>query len=81
MIDDKRHARIKSALGLKGLTLSDIARSLDVTPSTVSIVSRGHRRSRRIEQAIADALGSSPAQIWPNRYQTGASKEASMPEP
>lgn len=63
MIDDKRHARIKSALSLKRISLSDIARSLAVTPSTVSIVSRGFRRSRRVEQAIADALGQRPEEM------------------
>lgn len=66
-IDDKRHAKIKGALGLKGLTLSDIARQLDVTPSTVSIVSRGFRRSTRIERAIADALGLNFSELWPER--------------
>jgi Ner family transcriptional regulator len=69
MIDDKRHASIKSALRLKHLTLSDIARSLGVTPSTVSIVSRGFRRSRRIEAAIASALGFTPEELWPERYR------------
>lgn len=68
MIDDKQHARIKSALALRGATLSSIARDLGVAPGTVSIVSRGYRRSRRIEKAIADALGRSPAELWPNRY-------------
>lgn len=66
-IDDKRHSQIKSALGLKGLTLSDIARGLDVTPSTVSIVSRGFRRSRRVESAIAEALGLTCSELWPDR--------------
>lgn len=68
MIDDKKHARIKSALSLKRISLSDIARSLEVTPSTVSIVSRGFRRSRRVEQAIAAALGQAPEDVWPERY-------------
>jgi len=68
MIDDKRHAQIKSALSLKHITLSDIARSIDVTPGTVSIVSRGFRRSRRIEAAIATALGSTAEELWPDRY-------------
>lgn len=84
MIDDKRHARIKSALSLKRISLSDIARSLAVTPSTVSIVSRGFRRSRRVERAIADALGQRPEEIWPDRYRDGPTnlrQEATMPAP
>ncbi|WP_183996075.1 helix-turn-helix domain-containing protein [Sphingomonas kyeonggiensis] len=70
MIDDRQHARIKGALALRGLTLSSIARDLGVAPGTVSIVSRGFRRSRRIESAIAVALGCSPADLWPERYST-----------
>lgn len=69
MIDDKRHANIKAALRLKHLTLSDVARSLDVSPGTVSIVCRGFRRSRRIESAIATALGFTPEELWPERYR------------
>jgi lambda repressor-like predicted transcriptional regulator len=80
-IDDKRHDRIKSALGLKGLTLSDIARDLAVTPSTVSIVSRGFRRSHRVEQALASALGMTYSQLWPDRSKPPATngKERVMP--
>lgn len=86
MIDDKKHARIKSALSLKRISLSDIARSLAVTPSTVSIVSRGFRRSRRVEQAIAQALGQTPEEVWPDRYprarRTGTQNgEVAMPPP
>jgi len=69
MIDDKRHAKIKAALGLKGISLSDIARELSITPSTVSIVSKGYRRSRRVEEAIASALGQPAETIWPERYR------------
>lgn len=68
MINDRQHARIKGALALKGLTLSSIARDLKVAPGTVSIVSRGFRRSRRIESAIAIALGCAPSDLWPERY-------------
>nr|WP_316629612.1 helix-turn-helix domain-containing protein [uncultured Brevundimonas sp.] len=67
-IDNKRHGRIRDALALKGVSLSDIARSLEVSPSSVSIVSKGHRGSRRIEKAIADALGQPPESLWPERY-------------
>ena len=84
MIDDKKHARIKSALSLKRISLSDIARTLAVTPSTVSIVSRGFRRSRRVEQAIAEGLGQTPEEVWPDRYLRSSPRrrqevEAAMP--
>lgn len=74
MIDEAQHARIKSALALKGASLSSIARELDVAPGTVSIVSRGFRRSRRIERAIADAVGSTPENLWPSRYTAAGTK-------
>jgi Ner family transcriptional regulator len=82
MIDDKLHARIKGALALRGMNLSSIARDLDVAPTTVSIVCRGFRRSRRIERAIADAIGCAPAELWPLRYPSVSSKgEVTMAEP
>ncbi len=81
-IDDRRHVRIKSALSLKGLSLSDIARQLRVTPSTVSIVSRGFRRSRRVECAIAAALDMDHATLWPERRrQANPEGEVEMPGP
>jgi Ner family transcriptional regulator len=81
MIDDKRHGRIKAALELRGKSLSHIARNLDVAPTTISIVSRGFRRSRRIEAAIAGELGLSAAQLWPDRYPTDMNEETAMPAP
>lgn len=68
MVDEKQHQRIRAALSLKGITLSSIAKELNVAPATITVVSKGYRRSQRIERAIADALGSTPAQIWPDRY-------------
>lgn len=77
MIDEKRHARIKAALQLKGSSLSAVARDLNVTPTTVSTVSRGFRRSRRIESRIAAELGFRAEVLWPERYNADM-KEASM---
>lgn len=79
MIDDRQHRRIKGALELRGLSLSAIARELEVAPTSVSIVSRGIRRSRRIEEAIASAIGCAPEELWPDRYQPDMKKgEAAM---
>lgn len=77
MIDDKRHARIKAALQLRGRSLSSVARDLSVTPTTVSIVSRGFRKSRRIESKIASELGCKAEELWPERY-THPAKEAAV---
>lgn len=64
----RRHERIKMRLRLCGCSLADIARELTVARTTVTSVSQGYRRSRRIEAAIADKLGVTPAQLWPDRY-------------
>lgn len=64
----RQHERIKMRLRLGGCSLADIARELGVARTTVTSVSQGYRRSRRIEGAIADKLGVTPAQLWPDRY-------------
>ena len=76
MIDEPNHRWIRTALKKRGLSMSDIARRLEVTPTTVCMVSRGAGRSRRIEFAIADAIGFRPHEVWPDRYDA---KEALMP--
>lgn len=67
--DQKQHERIKGALVLRGLSLKALAAELGVVPTAVSLVSQGKGRSRRIEAAIASAVGSTPEKIWPDRYQ------------
>lgn len=64
----QRHERIKMRLRLAGSSLSGVARELKVAATTVTSVSQGYRRSRRIEQAIADKLGETPECLWPERY-------------
>ncbi|WP_438853155.1 helix-turn-helix domain-containing protein [Brevundimonas nasdae] len=78
MTAERQHQRIKGALKLRGSSLSAVARSLDVTPTTVTIVSKGVRRSRRIEAAIANALGMTPDALWPERYIDVKATEAPM---
>lgn len=64
----QRHERIKLRLRRVGSSLAQVARELGVTGSTVTSVSQGYRRSRRIEQAIADKLRDTPERLWPDRY-------------
>ena len=64
----QQHAKIKAAFALRDLTFVSIARELDVTQTAVHLVSAGKRRSERIEQAIADAMETSPSAIWPLWY-------------
>ena len=64
----KQHEWIKSQLRLMGSSLAEIARELDLTPTTVTIVSQGQRRSQRIESAISSKLGVPAATLWPDKY-------------
>lgn len=68
MVNEETHLQIKEALHTRGLSFGGIARDQGVAKATISIVSRGYRRSRRLEKAIADALNVEPAQLWPERY-------------
>ena len=67
---DVEHAHIKWLLKKQGTSLADIARSLNVGPSSVTLVCKGRGRSRRIEAAIAAATGLKPEQLWPDNYPT-----------
>jgi lambda repressor-like predicted transcriptional regulator len=63
-----RHERIKMRLRVAGSSLANVARQLGVAPTTVTTVSQGYRRSRRIEAAIAHELQTSAKELWPERY-------------
>ncbi len=67
--DNGHHLWIKTALRIKGKSFSSLAAELGVQPATVSLVSRGLGRSRRIETAIAAAIGFSAQDLWPERYR------------
>lgn len=47
----------KIALMRAGITMSDIARGLGVTPGHVAQVVNNDRRSGNVESAVADAIG------------------------
>ena len=68
-IDKEKHAQIRAALHQIGSGISALAREISVAPATITVVSQGYRRSRRVELAIADKLGTTPEEIWPERYQ------------
>ncbi len=60
----KRTAMVKAELAARGLSLSKIAAELEVGRAVVSLVLRGKRRSARIEQRLASAIGIEPASLW-----------------
>jgi lambda repressor-like predicted transcriptional regulator len=75
------HERIKMRLRLAGSSLADVARELGVAGTTVTCVSQGYRRSRRIEATIAEKLGVRPADLWPERYPDGGGGDDRSPLP
>lgn len=64
---DWHHEDIKAELRKRGGSLADIARQEGVSRSALSRITR-KGRSRRLEKAIAQALGIQPEEIWPSRY-------------
>ena len=64
----EKHLRLKYELQKADSSFSEIARELGVTHSTVLAVSNSKGVSARVQQAIADKLGVSPSELWPERY-------------
>ena len=64
----EKHERLKAELRIRGTSLSRIGRALGVSSAAMSMVSTGKNRSARIETAIAQALNTTPEQLWPERY-------------
>ena len=65
--DRERHLMIKLMLRTKRTSFTELARANNVTVSTVSLVSRGSAKSARVEGALAEALGLTREQLWPDR--------------
>lgn len=59
---------IKTRLRLMGSSLAGVARELGVTKQTVNAVLAGKGRSKRIEETIAQRLGLTVEEVWPDRY-------------
>ena len=73
--DLQKHEEIKMRLRLAGSSLANIAQGLNVSATTVTQVSQGRHRSKRIEGAIAGKLGTTPEALWPDRGNCGAEPE------
>jgi Ner family transcriptional regulator len=59
---------IKAALRKRGTTMAKIARSLNVSQTTVHNVVHGACTSDRVARAIADVVGQDRADLWPGQY-------------
>jgi lambda repressor-like predicted transcriptional regulator len=64
-----RHEHIKAALRIGGNSLSKLGAEIGVSGSAMSAVSMGKSRSAKIEAAIATALKTTPASLWPDRFE------------
>ena len=67
-VDLQQHELLKFLLRRAGSSMAAIARKLCVSQSSVTVVCQGYRRSHRIQTAIADQLGTTPQQLFPDRY-------------
>jgi|GEM_PF-2325268 len=56
--------KIKGLLMFKGISVTSIAKSTSVSLTFVSLVINGKKKSRRIQQFIADMLGLSYSETW-----------------
>lgn len=61
------HERLKMELRIRGTSLSKIAAEMGVLPVSVTTVSQGLRRSKRIEAALARAVGKPVEEVFPGR--------------
>ena len=66
----KNYRRVKALLFLHGVSLSEIAKALGVTPAAMSRTIRGQSKSRRIKLAIAAELGKSVEKLWPEERKS-----------
>lgn len=56
--------KVKSLLIENGIKQADIAKELGVTRGTVSAAITGYHQSRRVKQAVADALNIDYEKLW-----------------
>ncbi|MBU1279422.1 MAG: helix-turn-helix domain-containing protein [Alphaproteobacteria bacterium] len=65
--DLEKHELVKFLLRKKSNSLAQISRDLGISPGSVTAVCQGVRRSRRVEKALADALDTTPEELFPDR--------------
>ena len=59
--------RVKAFMVKSGIKQSAIASRLDLSPSTVSLVVSGKKKSTRVRREIATTLGMEVSELWPER--------------
>lgn len=63
-----KYTHIKIAMIRNAVKQRDIANELGVSEALVSRVIKGEATSRRVARSIAEKLGTTPENIWPDRY-------------
>ena len=66
-LDKERRRRVMVALAEKDMSISSLARILDIDQSIISKVINGRRISAKTEQRIADYLGKPSDDLFPYR--------------
>lgn len=66
------HERLKAELRIRGTSLAQISRDLGVSDSALTLVGKRMCRSKRIEEALALAVGASPEDLFPDFLEEGA---------
>lgn len=58
------HTLIRMALLERGVSMAELARRLGVARSHVTMVAKGQRKNRRIQNALARAAGLRRIELW-----------------
>ena len=62
------HRQIMRRLRERQSNMARLSRDLGVTQGSLSLITRGIHRSKRLERAIAEALDTTPEQLFTDRY-------------
>jgi len=64
----KARAQLKADLRKQGTSFAQTAQQLDMSATSLTFVSQGVHHTRRVEQAFANALNTTPEALFPERY-------------
>ena len=62
------HRQIMRRLRERQSNMARLSRDLGVTQGSLSLITRGIHRSKRLARAIAEALDTTPEQLFTDRY-------------
>jgi len=69
----EKSRKIKGLLMMRGITVTSIAKSMEVSLTFVSLVLNEKKKSKRIQEHIARLLGLTYSELWENKLSdTGA---------